>query len=137
MWHAKINKKGGKYIPIKYKILSVILPVIILAIGGLITVSYNKSSKIIEENSYSMLESSVKNQTIQIENWLENNLQTFNTIKKSLGSTQYSQEELKQILNQYYNFNSNFLDGLYISDLEGNVINADNAQMKFENATSS
>lgn len=98
MWHAKINKKGGKYIPIKYKILSVILPVIILAIGGLITVSYNKSSKIIEENSYSMLESSVKNQTIQIENWLENNLQTFNTIKKSLGSTQYSQEELKKYL---------------------------------------
>lgn len=137
MWHAKINKKGGKYIPIKYKILSVILPVIILAIGGLITVSYNKSSKIIEENSYSMLESSVKNQTIQIENWLENNLQTFNTIKKSLGSTQYSQEELKKILNQYYNFNSNFLDGLYISDLEGNVISADNSQMKFENATSS
>ena len=137
MWHAKINKKGGKYIPIKYKILSVILPVIILAIGGLITVSYNKSSKIIEENSYSMLESSVKNQTIQIENWLENNLQTFNTIKKSLGSTQYSQEELKKILNQYYNFNSNFLDGLYISDLQGNVISADNSQMKFENATSS
>ncbi|WP_321995056.1 methyl-accepting chemotaxis protein [Clostridium butyricum] len=137
MWHAKINKKDGKYIPIKYKILSVILPVIILAIGGLITVSYNKSSKIIEENSYSMLESSVKNQTIQIENWLENNLQTFNTIKKSLGSTQYSQEELKKILNQYYNFNSNFLDGLYISDLQGNVISADNSQMKFENATSS
>lgn len=108
-----------------------------MAIGGLITVSYNKSSKIIEENSYSMLESSVKNQTIQIENWLENNLQTFNTIKKSLGSTQYSQEELKKILNQYYNFNSNFLDGLYISDLQGNVISADNSQMKFENATSS
>ena len=47
MWHAKINKKDGKYIPIKYKILSVILPVIILAIGGLITVSYNKSRKFV------------------------------------------------------------------------------------------
>ncbi|MDO5516750.1 MAG: methyl-accepting chemotaxis protein [Clostridium sp.] len=138
MEEKSTNKSGKKkYISIRYKILSVILPIIILAIGMLIFVSYHMSSNIIEQKSYDMLESSVKNQTIQIENWLDNNLETFNTIKQSLGSTSYSKEDMQKVLNQYYKYNNNFSEGLYISDLDGNMIIAEGSKMQFNDAKSS
>lgn len=129
--------KRGKFISIKTRILLYILPMVIAVIAILITVSYNKSKRIIEEKACSMLESSCKNQAIQIEDWLSKNLNTFNVIKTSLGSTDYSQNQMKEILNQYYKYDNNFSEGLYISDLNGNVITADKAKLNFNNVLSS
>lgn len=123
-----------KHRPIKFKILAIILPVITLAIGGIIGLAFCMSSNIIEKNSYNMLDSSAKNQTIQIENWLHNNLKVFNTIKQSIGSTDYSEEGIRKILNQYYNFDSSFPEGLYVSDMQGKVIVAEQSKLKFDNA---
>ncbi|MGN0143731.1 MAG: methyl-accepting chemotaxis protein [Clostridium sp.] len=137
MERGEKNSGGGKYISVKFRILAVILPVIILSIGALILMAYNMSSRIIEGNSYDMLDSSAKNQAIQIENWLDNNLKVFSTVKQSIGSTDYSEGAIKNILNQYYNFNSNFSEGLYVSDMQGNMIAAEKSKIKLDNALNS
>ncbi|WP_294403797.1 hypothetical protein [uncultured Clostridium sp.] len=126
-----------KYVSIKMKILSIIVPVISIIVGLLIWVSYTMSSNIIEKKSTDILDASAKNQAVQIKNWLDNNLQTFNTIKQSIGITSCSTDEMKNILNQYYNFNSNFPQGLYIADMEGNVIASDGSTISLENALES
>lgn len=137
------TKQGGftdgkeKFLSIKSKILAIILPVIVLVVVAIISIAYYMSSNMIEQKAYSMLDSSVKNQVTQIDNWLSNNLQSFNTIKQAIGSTDYSAEEMKNVLNQYYNFNSNFSEGLYISDLKGNVFTAENSNLTFSDVTSS
>lgn len=126
-----------KYISIKAKILAIILPVIIFTIALLIWISYSMSSNIIKKNAYSMLDSSVNNQVNQIQNWMNSNLKVFNSVQQSLKSTDYSKEQMSGILNQYYNYDSNFAEGFYISDMDGNVIKADKSDMKLDNASSS
>lgn len=129
--------KSSRFLSIKARILLYILPLIIAVIAILIIVSYTKSEKIIEKKSYSMLESSCKNQALQIEDWMSENLNTFNVIKRSLDSTDYSMDQMKKVLNQYYEYDSDFSQGLYISDLQGNVITADKSDLKFDNVLSS
>ncbi|MSR92078.1 methyl-accepting chemotaxis protein [Inconstantimicrobium porci] len=132
-----MNRDKKKFRSIKVKILLATIPIVFIAVTALNTISYFMSSSIIEEESYNILDASAKSQTAQIESWLDDNLKIFSTVQKALGSTDYSEKEIKKILNQYYQFNSNFSEGLYVADLNGKIITAEGSNRQDSNVKSS
>ena len=132
-----MNRDKKKFRSIKVKILLATIPIVFIAVTALNTISYFMSSSIIEEESYNILDASAKSQTAQIESWLDDNLKIFSTVQKALGSTDYSEKEIKKILNQYYQFNSNFSEGLYFADLNGKIITAEGSNRQDSNVKSS
>ncbi len=120
-----MNKKKTS---IKMKLIGIITPVIIVAVTLLIIIAYGVSKNIIEENSKSLLNSSINNQSTQIENWLEENLASFETVKRYMEGTSLSKEELNHMLEQYYDYDSDFPEGLYIGTEKGDLIKAQESQ---------
>lgn len=63
-------KKGKRFISIKTKLLSIILPVVIIIMIVLTSLSYNVSKDVIQSNAQELLKTSVKGQAAEIEAWL-------------------------------------------------------------------
>lgn len=118
------EKKQKGTISIKVKLLGIILPVVIIIMVSLVGVLYFISKNIIKEYSESLLRSSIENQVNQIEAWLNENLSAFGIAKQTIEQTNFSNEQLQNILNNYYGYNDNYPNGLYIADENGNFITA-------------
>ena len=116
------NKK--KIVSIKVKLLGIILPVVIVIMILLVGILYFISKNIIKEYSEDLLSSSIKNQTNQIEAWLDENLAAFRVVKQSIEQTSPGQQQLQAILDSYYGFDDNYPDGLYIADENGSLMKA-------------
>lgn len=129
------NKSGTRMISIKAKLLGIILPTVIIMIISLVTISYNITRGIIEESSRDLLSSSIENQAGEIESWLEENLSAFNIIKQTIEGMNLSDEELQLMLNQYYGFDENYPEGIYIADEKGNLIKAEDSEKSGSNVT--
>ena len=119
-----MKKKQAGMVSIKVKLLSIILPVIIIIMMLLLGIFFFISKNIITEYSENLLRSSIENQANQIEAWLNENLAAFRMAKQSIEQTNPDQEQLQNILDSYYNFNSNYPEGLYIADEDGNLMTA-------------
>ena len=109
-------------ISIKMKLLGTILPVVLVIVMGLVAISYIVSRDIIRESAKNLLNTSIENQANQIEGWLNENLSAFQIVKHTLEQTNPDKEHLQEMLNQYYNYNSNYPQGIYIADEKGNVM---------------
>ncbi len=118
----KENQK--KIISIKVKLLAIILPVVIVIMSLLVGVLYYISKDIIKEYSENLLDSSIENQTNQIEAWLDENLSAFRAVKQSIEQTGASGQQLQAILDSYYGFDDDYPNGLYIADENGGLIKA-------------
>ena len=118
----KENQK--KIISIKVKLLAIILPVVIVIMSLLVGVLYYISKDIIKEYSENLLDSSIENQTNQIEAWLDENLSAFRAVKQSIEQTGASGQQLQAILDSYYGFDDDYSNGLYIADENGGLIKA-------------
>jgi len=118
----KENQK--KIISIKVKLLAIILPVVIVIMSLLVGVLYYISKDIIKEYSENLLDSSIENQTNQIEAWLDENLSAFRAVKQSIDQTGASGQQLQAILDSYYGFDDDYPNGLYIADENGGLIKA-------------
>lgn len=107
---------------IKAKLITTITPVIIVIVVALIVISYLVSKNIIKESSENLLESSINNQSTQIESWLNENLSAFQIVKETIEGLKPSDNELQVMLNQYYKYNSNYPEGLYVGTASGNLL---------------
>lgn len=83
--------------------------------------SYSISSKVIEERSTELLESSISAQSTSIEAWLDKNLSAFNMVKHIIETTSPSEQELQEIINNTAGYEANYLNGLYIGDTSGRL----------------
>ncbi len=117
-----------KIVSIKVKLLGIILPVVIIIMTLLVGVLYYISKNIIKEYSENLLDSSIVNQTNQIEAWLDENLSAFRAVKQSIEQTGASGKQLQAILDSYYGYDDNYPDGLYIADENGSLIKASASQ---------
>jgi len=113
--------KHERFISIKAKLLGIILPVMMLIIVVLISLSYYISKKVVSSNTRKLLETSVESQASEIQGWLDRNLDSFRAAKQAFEWTNLSDSQRQSFLNAYYNFNSNFPDGLLIADSKGRV----------------
>ena len=69
---------------IKTKILAAVSALVLILVLILIIVSYTISKNIITDQSMQLLELSTKNQASQIEAWMSENLNVFNTFALSV-----------------------------------------------------
>lgn len=122
-------------ISIKMKLLGTILPVVLVIVTGLVAISYLVSRDIIRESAKNLLNTSIENQANQIEGWLNENLSAFQIVKHTLEQTNPAKEDLQEILNQYYNYNSNYPQGIYIADENGTVMVASQYEGAMTNPT--
>ena len=88
------------------------------------------SKNIIEDKSKQVLELSVKNQASQMEAWMTESLNVFNTFKENLETMDYTDEQIQTLLDSYLGKSSNYPDGFYIADSDGKVMQADGVEYK-------
>lgn len=130
------KQREKRSISIKTKIIGTIVPIIAILVVVMIVLSYSISSRIIQENATGLLESSISYQSASIAAWLDENLASFSIVKNSIEKTKPSDEELQGILDSCYGYNSNYPNGVYIADSEGNVMKAGESQQVFEDVLS-
>lgn len=118
------SKKKQKTSSIKTRLLGIIIPVVIIMVIVLIVLSYSISKKIIKKDSENLLSSSIQNQSTQIKSWLDNNLSAFQIVKATMEGVQQSDQDLQNMLNQYYGFNANYPEGIYVGTEDGKLFQA-------------
>lgn len=109
---------------IKTKILAAVSALVLILVLIMIIISYTISKNIITDQSMQLLELSTKNQASQIEAWMSENLNVFNTFKQDIETMDYTDAQLQSLLDSYYGRNSDYPDGFYIADTSGKVMQA-------------
>lgn len=126
---SKENGEQKGMVSIKLKLLGTIVPIVVVIILALVLIAYKNSAKVIENCSENLLESSVENQASQIEAWLSENIEAFQIVKSTMETMQPDEKELQTMLDTYYNYNSNYPQGLYVADEDGNFWKASESEM--------
>lgn len=131
------KKASGKVVSIKTKLLGILIPCIAVFMGILIIVFCTVVAKQVEKLSQNMLESSIQGQGRQIESWMNQNLSAFQMIKKNIEEEPRTDEELQKLLDMYVGYGSDYPDGLYIADSEGNLMKGEGSQKTDSNPLNS
>ena len=135
--NRKKQTGSRKFRPIRVKLLGTILPLTIIIVLLLTGISYYISKAIITNYSMDLLNSSIENQSNEIEAWLNENLAAFQLAKQTIEGVKPDSEQLQLMLNEYCGYNDNYPDGLYIADENGNLITAADSEKKENNPTES
>lgn len=122
MREQKAQKKS--ITSIKTKILAAVSALVLILVLILIIISYTISKNIITDQSMQLLELSTKNQASQIEAWMSENLNVFNTFKQDIETMDYTDAQLQSLLDSYYGRSTDYPDGFYIADTSGKVMQA-------------
>lgn len=117
-----------KFISIKVKLLGILLPVILAIIIILIGLSYYVSRNVIKSDAHKLLKTSVESQAAEIEAWLSQNLTSISVAKQTLEEMDFDDKQLQHFLNAYYNFDSNYPEGLCVADSKGFLFKSKPAQ---------
>lgn len=133
----KEKKEQKQTISIKTKLLGTILPVVIVIGVILVGVSYFVSKKTITEYATNLLNSSIENQSNEIEAWLSEQLSAFQIAKKTIEGLNADETQLQKMLDRYYGYDDNYPDGLYIADENGKLIKAGKSDKKESSPTES
>lgn len=120
------KKKGGLRLGFRGKILSMILPFAVLMVIVLIAIAYTVSRNNIMESSERLLTTSAKDQSHQIESWLNRKLDEMKTVKYDIENSGALTDAdlMQQKLDIYAGLDTAFDGGFYVSDLSGNVVKA-------------
>lgn len=132
-----MEENKNKVISMKFKLLVIIIPVVVVMTGMLVLFSYYISRRLLENSSHDMLELSVSKQATQIEAWLNENLASFNMAKQTIETTKPNQSQLQTMLDGYYGFNSNSEEGLYIASQDGKLMKASQVERAAGNVADS
>ena len=124
------GKKKGLRIGFKAKILGLSLPITVIMVVVLITIAYTVSKHDIMRSSEDLLSTSAKDQAHQIESWLNRKLEEVATVKFDIEHSGALEDpaKMQEKLDSYYGLDSDFIRGFYVSDLNGNIVKASDAQ---------
>ncbi|MBD5458357.1 MAG: hypothetical protein HDR27_07285, partial [Lachnospiraceae bacterium] len=115
----KEKQDRRRFVSIKAKLLGIILPVVIMIVVVLASLSYQVSKKIIKANAEELLEMSVESQAAELEAWLNQNLTAFNVQKQALEWIDFDEEQTQTFLDAYCGFDGNYSAGVYVADMNG------------------
>jgi methyl-accepting chemotaxis protein len=130
------TSKRKKIRKIRTKLLLFIVPIVMLTIILLVTISTMLSRRQLIKMAKSQLESSITNQGDNIESWLNENLKYFSTVKNDIEKTGADTTQLQTILDANYGFNKNAPDGLYVGTSSGQMYKASESQRPTDDPTS-
>ena len=125
------NTKVRRQRKIKTKLLLILLPAVVITIIALVGISGILSRQSLTEMAMSQLDSSIGNQSDNIESWLNENLIEFSMVKNVIEKTHPEPEQLQAILDSTYSFNSYCKDGPYIASETGATFKAAESQKAF------
>lgn len=128
--------KTKRVIKVRDKFLFFIMPAIIIFIILIIVMAGILSEKMIQNLSEDALDSSLNNQADNITSWLEKNLENFSSVKQTIEATNPDEEELQEILDSFYGYNSYAKEGIYIGTSTGKLYKASESNKISENVTS-
>ncbi len=111
-----MKKKTRK---ISSKLLTFIIPVVVLTVLALVIIAATLSKKRMTEMARETIESSISNQADNIESWLSENLEYFGTVKHIMEARTLSTDEIVPFLDSFYGFNSNSPNGFYLGTADG------------------
>ncbi len=131
------NTKKAKTGKIRNKLLLCIVPSVAITVTVLIAVTTILSRNAMIKSAKAELNSSITNQSDNIESWLDENLQFFATAKKTIEAANPNDQELQAMLDGWYGFNSNSTNGLYIASASGKTYKASEADLDLSDPTSS
>lgn len=120
---------------IRAKFLLSILPILAATIIVLVAISAQLSKIYLEDMSIAQLDSSITNQSDNIESWLNKNLEFFSTVKHTIETTNPDEQQLQTIINSSYGYNKYAPNGLYIASTNGKFIKAAGSDQKVSNVT--
>ena len=129
-------EKKQKTTKIKNKLLLFLLPAVVVTILVLVILSGYLSAKNLKAMATSQLDSSIANQADNIEAWLTENLQNFNTVKLLIEKSNPNYSQLQTMIDSTYGFNSYCRSGPYIATESGQVFKAENSNKVLDNPTS-
>ncbi len=121
---AKNTNKQKKTRKIRSKLLIFIVPIVILMIAILVTVSTELSKKQLTKMATNQLESSIVNQSDNIESWMNSLITYFSTVKNSIENGPQDTAVIQRSLDSYYGYNKNVPLGLYIGGSDGSYMEA-------------
>ena len=116
------NSQKKKTRSIKMKLLGTIIPIVTVVVIALIVIAYTISKGIIKESATNQLVLSVRNQKSQIDEWITNDLLSFEAIKHLIEGSELDDETLQAYLDQFYGYNNDYPDGLYVASTDGTMI---------------
>lgn len=123
--------KTGK---LRNKLLLYIIPVVMVIVIIMITVSAQLTKKYLSEMAKNELDSSVTNQADNINSWLNENLKNFQTTKAMIETLHPDEATLQTLIDETYGFNSNAPEGMYIGG-EGVFIKPEESDMAISDPT--
>lgn len=126
-----MKENTKKKTSISTKLLTIIVPVVSILVVALILISFNVSKKMIQDSSKELLRSSVSSQSAKINSWVDQNLSTLSAAKQAIEATDMDDATLQRMLNGFYNYNSNFPEGIYIATSDGKTMKASESSKDF------
>ena len=126
-------RRGKGKISIKTKLLGTIIPAVIVMVLLLILASYQVSKGMMEESASNLLETSIGNQVAEMEGWLQQNLASFEMVKKNIEGTKPDEKKLQEMLNQYYGYSTDYPEGIYVASEDGNIVKPEKSEKSAEN----
>ncbi len=124
------NSQKRKSGSIKTKLLGTIIPVVTVVVVALIVIAYTISKGIIKDSATNQLVLSVRNQKSQIDEWITNDLCSFEAIKHLIEGSNLDDETLQAYLDQYYGYNNDYPEGLYVGSTNGQMIKPSQSTQK-------
>lgn len=129
-----MEKKTRK---ISFKLLTFIIPVVVLTVLALVIIAAMVSKSRMTEMATETLESSISNQADNIEAWLSENLEYFRTVKHTIEAQNPGEDEIGPLLDSFYGFNSNSPNGFYLGTADGKLYKAAESNKSESNVTES
>ncbi len=114
--------KKETYVGIKFKLLFIVLPTIIISMMVLILISYLFTRNIIIEHGNEQILSISTANTDRVESYITDTLNTFDTIKNTLETINLTKEERLAYLKSTMTLDESFPNGVYIGDNQGNFL---------------
>lgn len=120
---AKDNEKAKRG-SIKAKLIFIVIPIIIISIITLLTITFQAAKKIIVGYGNQTIESISLANANQIETWSQDILSSLNSVQNTLNTVEFNADSQMDYLASTMNKNDSFPNGVYIGTDKQEVINA-------------
>lgn len=115
-----VNVRSGS---IKTKLIFIVIPIIIISIVALLTITFQAAKKIIVGYGNQTIESISLANANEIETWSQNNLSFLNSVQNTLDTVEFNEETQMAYLTSTMGKNESFPNGVYIGTDKQEVIN--------------
>ncbi|ABX41894.1 methyl-accepting chemotaxis protein [Lachnoclostridium phytofermentans] len=99
---------------IKTKLILIIAPLVVIAIGTLLMITYTNSRKIIMDDANQLVKSLTKSNANEIETWSQEIISSLNQVQNTLNNVELDTNALMKYLKSTMNQNDSFADGVYV-----------------------